>query len=200
VRQNYGKLLRDMDRLEDSEKELRLALEQTDASDRRTRSSLAETLTLVGKTDEAGRLIGDLLRSDAADPEALAAQGRLLSARGKLEEAAKSLSAAADSGDTDARIDLARVYVRMGDLPRAREAAGAVIATTPGHPWALAVLGQIVVLQGHREEGLALLRRAEASRPRRPEAWLSLAEGFEAAKDPGAAARCRHAAQALRAG
>ena len=49
VRQNYGKLLREMDRLQDSEKELRLALEQTDADDRRTRSSLAETLTLVGR-------------------------------------------------------------------------------------------------------------------------------------------------------
>jgi len=198
VRQNYGKLLREMDRLQDSEKELRLALEQTDADDRRTRSSLAETLTLVGKTDEAGRLIGDLLRSEPGDPEALAAQGRLLTAQGKLAEAAKSLSTAADSGDTDARIDLARVYVRMGDLGRAREAAGAVITANPGHPWALAVLGRISILDGRREEGLALLRRAEAARPRRPEAWLSLAEGFDAAGDRAAAGRCRQAAQALR--
>jgi len=198
VRQNYGKLLREMDRLQDSEKELRLALEQTDASDRRTRSSLAETLTLVGKTEEAGRLIGDLLRSEPGDPEALAAQGRLLAAQGKLDEAARSLSTAADSGDIDARIDLARVYVRMGDLGRAREAAGAVIAANPGHPWALAVLGRIAVLDGRREEGLALLRRAEAARPRRPEAWLSLAEGFDAAGDRAAAGRCRQAAQALR--
>ncbi|HEV7501852.1 MAG TPA: sulfatase-like hydrolase/transferase, partial [Vicinamibacteria bacterium] len=197
VRQNYGKLLREMDRLEDSEKELRLALEQTDADDRRTRSSLAETLTLVGKTDEAGRLIGDLLRSDPSDPEALAAQGRLLAAQGKMEEAAKSLTAAADSGDSDARIDLARLYVRMGDLARARAAAGAVLAATPGHPWALAVLGQAVILDGRRDEGLALLRRAEAARPRRPEAWLSLAEGFDAAGGRAAAARCRQAARAL---
>jgi predicted Zn-dependent protease len=88
----------------------------------------------------------------------------------------------------------------MGDVARAREAAGAVLAATPGHPWALAVLGQAVIMEGHRDEGLALLRRAEAARPRRPEAWLSLAEGFEAAKDPAAAARCRQAAQALRSG
>jgi len=198
VRQNYGKLLRDMNRLEDSEKELRLALDQTDASDRRTRSSLAETLTLVGKTEEAGRLIGELLRSEPKDPEALAAQGRLLAAQGKLAEAASRLAAAGQSGDTDARIDLARVYTRMGDFARAREAAGAVVTANPGHPWALAVLGHAVVLEGHRDEGLTLLRRAEAARPRRPEAWLSLAEGFDAAKDRPAAARCRQAAQALR--
>ena len=108
------------------------------------------------------------------------------------------MSTAADSGDTDARIDLARVYVRMGDLGRAREAADAVIAANPGHPWALAVLGRISILDGRREEGLALLRRAEAARPRRPEAWLSLAEGFDAAGDRAAAGRCRQAAQALR--
>ncbi|HEV7502880.1 MAG TPA: tetratricopeptide repeat protein, partial [Vicinamibacteria bacterium] len=70
----------------------------------------------------------------------------------------------------------------------------------PGHPWALAVMGQVLVLEGRRDEGLALLRRAEAARPRRPEAWLSLAEGFEAAKDTAAAARCRQAARALREG
>src|SRR5207247_7471120 len=56
VRQNYGKLLRDMDRLDESEKELRLALAQTDGVDVRTRASLAETLARLGKTDEAVRL------------------------------------------------------------------------------------------------------------------------------------------------
>ncbi|PYQ22157.1 MAG: hypothetical protein DMF81_13165 [Acidobacteria bacterium] len=200
VRQNYGKLLRDMDRLEDSEKELRLALQQTDAEDARTRSSLAETLTRLGKTDEAGRLVTDALRIEPRDSEALAAQGRLLVAQGRLPDAAKSLSAAADTGDADSRIELARVYLRLGSYEQAREAVGAVLKATPGHPWALAVLGQALVMQGQRDEGLSVLRRAEAARPRRPEAWLSLAEGFAAAKDPASATRCRQAAQALRAG
>ena len=197
VRQNYGKLLRDMDRLEDSEKELRLALSQTDAQDTRTRSSLAETLARLGRTDEALRLVADALRIDPGDTEALAAQGRVLAAQGRLEEAVKSLQAAA-GGDPDARIELARVQVRRGDLPHAREALEAVLRGNPAHPWALAVLGQVRVLEGGRDDGLALLRRAEAAHPRRPEAWLSLAEGFEAAKDSTAAERCRQAARALR--
>lgn len=112
----------------------------------------------------------------------------------------KSLGAAAETGDPDSRIELARVWLRRGDYGRAREAVGAVLTNNPGHPWALAVLGQALVLQGQREEGLATLRRAEAAHPLRPEAWLTLAEGFDAAKDPAAAARCRQAAQALRAG
>jgi arylsulfatase A-like enzyme/Flp pilus assembly protein TadD len=200
LRQNYGKLLRDMDRLDDSEKELRLALEQTDAQDARARSSLAETLIRLGKNDEAARLVADALRIEPEDPDALGAQGRLLAAQGRLEEAAASLGAAAEKGDADSRIELARLYLRLREYDRARSEIGTVLAKTPGHPWALAVLGQALVLQGQRAEGLSMLRRAEAARPRRPEAWLSLAEGFEAAKDASAATRCRHAAQALRAG
>jgi choline-sulfatase len=199
VRLNFGKLLRDMDRLEDSEKELRLALAQTDADDRRTRSSLAQTLILRGNTAEARRLIEDLLRKDPGDTETRAAEGRLLAAEGRLAEAAASLETAAAAGDTDSQIELARVSIRRGDLARARDQAGAIVASG-GHPWAMAVLGEVLVRQGRREEGLALLHRAEAVPPRRPEAWLSLAEGFEAAKDTAAAARCRRAAKALREG
>jgi len=140
------------------------------------------------------------LRIEPKEPDALGAQGRLLVAQGRLEEAATSLGAAAEKGDADAHIELARVYLRLRDFDRARSEVGTVLTKNPGHPWALAVLGQALVLQGERDEGLTMLRRAEAARPRRPEAWLSLAEGFEAAKDAAAASRCRHAAQALRAG
>jgi arylsulfatase A-like enzyme/Tfp pilus assembly protein PilF len=196
VRQNYGKLLRDMDRLEESEQELRLALAQSDAQDARTRSSLAETLTRLGKTDEALRLIAEALRIEPGDSEAIAAQGRVLVAQGKLDEAVKSLEASGERPDV--KIELARVQLRRGDLGRARLALDDVLRTNPGHPWALAVLGQVRVLEGGREEGLALLRRAEAAQPKRPEAWLSLAEGFEVAKDPASAARCRQAARSLR--
>jgi predicted Zn-dependent protease len=90
------------------------------------------------------------------------------------------------------------VYVKSGDYGQARRQAQSVVDANPGHPWALAVLGEVLVRQGQREEGLTLLRRAEAARPRRPEAWLSLAEGYEAAKDKDAAARCRRQADAAR--
>jgi choline-sulfatase len=198
IRQNYGKLLRDMDRLEDSEKELRLALSQGDAKDVQVRSSLAETLARLGKTDEALRLVDEALRIEPGNTGALAARGRVLAAQGRLDEAAKSLEAAGVF--PDARIELARVELRRGDLDRAHAPLEAVLHDNPSHPWALAVLGQLRVLEGNREEGLALLRRAEAAQPKRPEAWLSLAEGFDAAKDPASAARCRQAARTLRGG
>ena len=199
MRQNYGKLLRDMNRLEESEKELRLALAQTDAQDARTRTSLALTLIRLGKTAEAGPLLTEALAIEPKDPDALAAQGSMLAAQGHLDEAARSLEGAAAGGDADARIELARVQLRRGDFARARAAVDTVLAANPGHPWALAVLGQILVQQGQRGEGLSVLRRSLAARPRRPEAWLSLADGFEAARDAAEAARCRRAARAIRA-
>src|SRR5204863_8188970 len=53
VRQNYGKLLRDLGRLDESEHELRVALAQTSDDDTRTRVNLAETLVASRKTSEA---------------------------------------------------------------------------------------------------------------------------------------------------
>jgi arylsulfatase A-like enzyme/Tfp pilus assembly protein PilF len=200
VRQNYGKLLRDMDQLAESEKELRLALADSDAQDGRTRTSLADTLILLGKTDEATPLVAEALRIDSKDPEALAAQGRLFAAQGKLDEAVRSLSSAAGARvDDDVRIELARVYLRRHDYEQARKEADVVLKTTPVHPFALAVLGQTLVLEGHRDEGLAVLRRAESARPRRPQVWLALADAFDMAKDAASAERCRQAARALRA-
>jgi len=60
-----------------------------------------------------------------------------------------------------------------------------------------AFVGQALVRDGRREEGLVALRRGQAARPRRPEAWLTLAEGFEAANDKVAAEACRRAAREL---
>ena len=198
LRQNYGKLLRDMGRLDESEKELRLALAQTDAVDVRTRASLAQTLALVGKTAEAEALVAAALRIEPNDPDALLARARVKTALGKNQEALDSFRAAASGGDPDARIELALALLRLGDFAGARSEAGAVLEKSGGHPWAMAVVGEALVREGRRDEGLAALRRSQAARPRRPEAWLTLAEGFDAANDKPAAEACRRAARELR--
>ncbi len=197
VRQNYGKLLRDLGRLEESEKELRLALAQTDATDGRTRSSLAQTLARVGKAQEAEALADEALRIEPNDPEALLARARVKAAMGKKEEAIESFRAAAAGGEVDARIEIALLLLRTGDAAGARIEADAILRNQAGHPWALAVLGQALIREGRRDEGLVALRRGQAARPRRPEAWLTLAEGFEAASDKAAAEACRRAAREL---
>src|SRR5205809_3309653 len=86
LRQNYGKLLRELERYADSERELRLAVAQSD-DDSRTRINLAETLVAERKHGEAAQLLDAVLAKEPADPEALGVKGRLLLAQGRTREA-----------------------------------------------------------------------------------------------------------------
>ncbi len=189
MRLSYGHLLRDLGRLADAEKQLRLAVEQTTQDDARTRISLAETLIGLKKLEEAAGLLKAILDKSPAHVEALAAQGHLLVAQGKASEA-----------DPEPWVELARVYLGLGDAGEALESGREALARSPGHPWALAVTGHALILEGKREEGLSALKQARAAQPRRPEAWLSLAAAFEAAGDSSQAAECRRNASAIAKG
>jgi len=197
IRQNFGKLLRELGRFEESEKELRLAVEQTDAEDVRTRSSLAQTLLARGKTEEAGKLVEAMEKQSPKDPDVRRARGLLLIAEGRLDEAASPLSDAAVGPDADPLAELAEAWLSKGDIGRAQAAAEAALKRLPGQPWATGVLGHALVLEGRREAGLEALKRGVAARPKRPQAWRTLAAGFAAARDEASAEACRRAARAL---
>jgi predicted Zn-dependent protease len=197
VRQNYGKLLRELERYADSERELRLAVAQSD-DDARTRISLAETLAAARKDGEAEQLVDGVLAKEPKQPEALAVKGRLLLSQGRAREALPYFEQAAVVSDPESFIALARAYLAAGEIAKARDTAGEALRRSPAHPWALAVLGTALVKEGQRAAGLDYLNRAFAAGPRRPIVWQSLAEGFEAANDPARAAACRKQAAAVR--
>jgi arylsulfatase A-like enzyme/tetratricopeptide (TPR) repeat protein len=198
IRQNFGKLLRELGRLDESEKELRLAVEQSDASDMVTRASLVETLLGRGRTEEAGRLVAELVARSPRDAVVQAARGRWLIAVGQLDEAA-SLMEEASVLDADPLVEMASAWLQKGDAKRAQATAEEALKKIPGQPWATGVLGHALVAQGRRDAGLLALKQAVAARPKRPQAWLSLAAGFEAAQDTASAAACRRAARELSA-
>jgi len=194
VRQNYGKLLRELERYDESERQLRLALEQAGDDDPRARVSLAETLVAAGKLDEAGRLIDGVLTKEPRHPEALAAKGRLLLRQGRAADGLKSLEDAAAGTEPESFIELAEAALAAGDRARARAAVDEALRLSPGHPWALALAGRLLAVEGQRPAALDYLRRALAAGPRRPAVWRSLAAGFESAGDAAEAARCRERA------
>jgi choline-sulfatase len=194
----FGRLLREMDRLEESERQLRIAVEQTTPDDDRTRIGLAETLTARGSTDEAARLIGAALARTGNDQEALAAQGRLLLARGKSAEAIPYFERAGGGPDVEPWIELGELYLRLSQPVHARESAERALSRVRGHPWALAVAGRALIQERRREEGLVALRSALALRPRRPEGWESLARAFDEAGLGLQAALCRRKANEAR--
>ena len=198
IRQNYGKLLRELGRYGESERELRIALAQTTEDDTRTRVNLAETLVVLKKTPEAEKLLSAVLSREPKNPEALGAKGRLLLAEDRAPEALASLEQATATRPIRSRSSswLPRICAR-NRVPSARDAATEALRRSPGHPWAMALLGRALILDGQRPQGLEYLQRAVAIRPRRPAVWEALAAGFEAAGQTGMAAQCRRESKAL---
>jgi choline-sulfatase len=195
IRAYLGEVFRDMGRLEESERELKIAVEQTTSADLRTRINLAETLIASGKLKEAEELLTRVLSQAPHSALALGAKGRLLLAEGRGPEAVTSLRQACVGTAVDPWIELASAQLSLGDVAGARESAGRALALDPRHTWALAVSGHVLVLEGRRAEGLRVLREALAAGPRQPRVWRSLGQAFAAAGDTDAAARCRRAAE-----
>jgi arylsulfatase A-like enzyme/tetratricopeptide (TPR) repeat protein len=194
IRQYYGQLLRDEGRLEDSERELRIAAEQAPAYDLVTRVNLAETLTARASYEEAQRILEAALAQEPAHEKARRAMGRLMLSLGRPRESLAYFEGAAEGGDIDSLLDLSSAYLSLPDPGRAAEAAAHVLDDNPGHPRALSLLGHALVVQGHRAEGLAFLERALAVGPRRAGVWEDLAAGFTAAGEVRIAERCRREA------
>ena len=129
IRQNYGKLLRELGRLDESERELRIALVQTTDDDTRTRVNLAETLVALKKTTEAETLLSAVLSREPKNPEALGAKGRLLLAQNRVPEALAALEQATASLRSRAvhragrRVSAARIASRRRATRRPRRFA-----------------------------------------------------------------------------
>ena len=138
MRLTYGHLLRDLGRLEESERQLRLAVEQTTADDVRTRASLAETLIAAQKTEEAEKILTEALEKSANDTELLAAQGRLLVATGRaaggdpLPREGRRRNGPRALGGVGADLPPARRSREGAAKPRRRRCGG--VRVTPG-PW-----------------------------------------------------------------
>jgi arylsulfatase A-like enzyme/Tfp pilus assembly protein PilF len=196
VRQNYGKLLRELERYPESERELRLAAAASD-EDVEPKISLAATLVAERKHEEAAQLVDGVLAKSPSDPEALGVKGQLLASEGRVKDALPYLEKATATSAPEPFIDLARAYLAAGDPPKARDAAGEALTRSPGHPWAMAVLGEALVRHGEPQRGVEYLTRALAVGPRRPAVWNSLADGFAAAGDRQHAEYCRRQAAAL---
>jgi predicted Zn-dependent protease len=196
VRQNYGKLLRELERYPESERELRLAAAAAD-EDVEPKISLAATLVAERKHGEAAQLIDAVLAKSPSHPDALGVKGQLLASEGRVKDALPYFEKATATSAPEPFIDLARAYLAAGEATKARDAAAEALTRSPGHPWAMAVLGGALVRHGDRESGVEYLTRALGVGPRRPAVWNSLAEGFDAANDPQHAEYCRRQAAAL---
>ena len=118
-------------------------------------------------------------------------------AQDRVPEAIASLEQATATSEPEPFIELAAAYLRANRIAKARDAASEALRRSPGHPWAMALLGRALILHGQGPQGLEYLQRAVAIRPRRPVVWAALAAGFDAAGQAGLAAQCRREWTAL---
>src|SRR3954464_7798598 len=147
VRQNYGKLLRELERYADSERELRLAAAQ-DEEDVEPKISLASTLIAEGKTKDASDILDAVFRKAPQHPDALAARAQQLQREGRPKDAVPfAEKAAASTSGPEPFIELARVYLAAGDAAKSRDAAAEALRRSPGHPWAMAALGSALIVE-----------------------------------------------------
>ncbi|MGE3374094.1 MAG: sulfatase-like hydrolase/transferase [Vicinamibacteria bacterium] len=193
-----GDLLRTLGRLEEAERDLRRAITLGSAAAAAARVALAETLIARGQLAEAESLLAAVLARAPRDRAALVAQARLRQAQGRPEEALAGLEAAAQGGDAEAVLELSEALAQASRPLASRQAAERVLAASPVHPWALALVGHALAVEGRRAEGEAALQQALRAGPRRPQVWLRLAAGFEAAGRGDLARRCRSEAGATR--
>ena len=102
MRLSYGRLLRDLGRLEESEKHLRIAVEQTTADDVRTPASLAETLVARGSLEEADTILQAAQAREPNHLDVLRVRGLLLVAQRRAAEGVPYLERAAAGRDPGA--------------------------------------------------------------------------------------------------
>ena len=199
LRQNYGKLLRELERYDDSERELRIAVEQAGASAVEPRVSLVETLIAAGRTSDARKAFDELGPTAAERADVVIVQARLMAAERGVAAALPLYERAARGNDVETLVELAEAYLAAGDAARALEAADRALSRGSGHPWALAVKARALAATGNVDAARPLLARAMNVRPRRPAVWRSLADGFAATGDDRSATRCLMEARALSA-
>jgi len=92
--------------------------------------------------------------------------------------------------DGRGRVQLAKVFAGQGKLPKAQQEVEAFLQEVPGNPLGLEYLGYLLMSQGKRDEGVAMLQQALAQNPALVDAraWLQQA-GVAVSAAPAAAPR-----------
>ncbi len=155
-------ILQRLERWQDVEQRAAAALERLPEA-RDLLFARAAALERLGRNDEADHIFRQLVARDPSDPVAANYLGYSLADRGEsLEEALRLISAAvAADPENSAYLDsLGWVHYRMGDLDQAEFWLRRAADSAGAEGTILAHLGEVLLRQGKRDEGLQLLRKA----------------------------------------
>jgi tetratricopeptide (TPR) repeat protein len=136
-----------------------------------------------GRTEQAERMLRELLRKNPDNVDALRLQGVLSLAAGRLQEAEKLLKRATHMAPdfSDAQLDLGKVYKEQHKLADAIVALERAIALEPGNFFGYFLLASVLSPAARTDDAIAAYRKVLELRPRHAGAWLGLGHALKTA-------------------
>jgi len=130
-----------------------------------------------GHWTEAESLFAAAILQCPADERARAGYAEALWQRGARTVAVSHMEEAVRLSGYDPQrlVQLGRMYLALGDIPRAAQSATRAIQANSQHAAAWALRGEVLLTQGHIEEALAALHRALALEQPQPDVQLAVA-------------------------
>lgn len=166
------------------------------------RNRLARALIVAGKREEASKLLAEVLKEDAHNPEALAARADISLAAGQPDAAIADLRAALrdQPSAVDLQRTLARAYLQNEDRTLAEETLRAALEANPTATDAQLDLAQLLVRNGRAGAALPMLQKLNAGLPGDNAVLQTLIAAQLALKDAAGAKRTAEQLQAVRPG
>ncbi len=152
---------------------------------------LAAIAYAEGHHDEAHQRIGDLLKREPANPDALIVRARFLLLEDKLDDALASTRAsiASDPASAPAYFTLGTIQTRRKDFEEATRAFNEILKLRPGDTAARLQLARLALTTGAADRAARLAAEVTAKTPRDASARIVLARALMAKGDFDAAER-----------
>lgn len=153
---------------------------QLDSKSAKGLQGLAAVQHLTGRGEEAEETLRRALQIDSSSSELYYNLALVLHKQGRTLEAVTSLSTALEkqANFTEAATLAASLYLELGKLQRAEDAARKAVLYSPENFQVWLVLGRVLQTKGEQEEALSSLRKAEALAPHRLEVVLALSRSL----------------------
>ena len=177
ARLQVGDFYRNLGKLDDAIRLYQEGAAGTPKNKRRYQKRISEVLVAQAKTEEAIKLLDEILNEQPTDDEARAARARVLVDTGKPGNLAAALSdletlAQKSPGDANLQFYLGRALWAKGDVERAQKALQEAGRINPRFTGAFIMLAEISERKPELNEMLRYAEQAIAVEPRNPRARL----------------------------
>ena len=191
LRLGVGRFYETNGKLEQAEAMYRDVIKDADdkAAGITARTRIASILIRSGKTEEAAKLVDEVLAKNPSDADALVMRAQLAIQRGAPEDAITDLRTALRDQPTNILLiaQLAQAYIRSGNLALAEQTLRQAVQANPRDAQTRLALAQFLVNKGEADKARPVLERLVKDEPNNVEALEGHAKLLLILNDPAAA-------------